>query len=60
MTAAAFSPTLELACELINRPSVTPLDEGCQPLMSQRLAACGFTVEPMRIEDVENFWAIHG
>lgn len=60
MTAAALSPTLELACELINRPSVTPLDEGCQQLMSERLAACGFVVEPMAIEDVKNFWAIRG
>ncbi|EIK52597.1 succinyl-diaminopimelate desuccinylase [Stutzerimonas stutzeri TS44] len=58
--APALSPTLELACELINRPSVTPLDEGCQQLMSQRLAACGFAIEPMHIEDVENFWAIRG
>ncbi|MCJ0972741.1 succinyl-diaminopimelate desuccinylase [Pseudomonas sp. PS1] len=56
----ALSPTLELACELINRPSVTPLDEGCQQLMSDRLSACGFAIEPMRIEDVENFWAIRG
>ncbi|MCQ4227611.1 succinyl-diaminopimelate desuccinylase, partial [Stutzerimonas stutzeri] len=56
----ALSPTLALACELINRPSVTPLDEGCQQLMSQRLAACGFAIEPMHIEDVENFWAIRG
>ena len=60
MTAPALSPTLELACELINRPSVTPLDEGCQQLMSERLAACGFAIEPMHIEDVENFWAIRG
>jgi len=60
MTAPALSPTLELACELINRPSVTPLDEGCQQLMTQRLAACGFSIEPMHIEDVENFWAIRG
>lgn len=60
MTAAALSPTLELACELINRPSVTPLDEGCQQLMSERLAACGFAVESMHIEDVENFWATRG
>ncbi|MDH1234649.1 succinyl-diaminopimelate desuccinylase [Stutzerimonas stutzeri] len=60
MTAPALSPTLALACELINRPSVTPLDEGCQQLMSQRLAACGFAIEPMHIEDVENFWAIRG
>ena len=60
MTAPALSPTLELACELINRPSVTPLDEGCQQLMSERLAACGFAIEPMHIEDVQNFWAVRG
>jgi succinyl-diaminopimelate desuccinylase len=62
MTAIAptLSPTLELACELIRRPSVTPLDEGCQELMTRRLAACGFTIEPMRIEEVDNFWASHG
>ena len=28
-----LSPTLELACDLIRRPSVTPVDEGCQELM---------------------------
>lgn len=55
-----LSPTLELACELIRRASVTPLDEGCQDLMMQRLAAAGFSVERMRIEDVENFWARRG
>jgi len=55
-----LSPTLELACELIRRASVTPLDEGCQDLMMQRLAAAGFDVERMRIEDVENFWARRG
>jgi len=55
-----LSPTLELACELIRRPSVTPLDEGCQALMMQRLQAAGFELEPMRIEEVDNFWARHG
>ncbi|MFC3606435.1 succinyl-diaminopimelate desuccinylase [Stutzerimonas tarimensis] len=55
-----LSPTLELACQLIERPSVTPLDEGCQALMIERLTACGFAVERMRIEEVENFWAIRG
>jgi succinyl-diaminopimelate desuccinylase len=59
-TAAPLSPTLELACELIRRPSVTPLDEGCQELMMRRLADCGFKIEPMRIEEVDNFWASHG
>ncbi len=55
-----LSPTLELACELIRRPSVTPLDEGCQEQMMRRLVTCGFTIEPMRIEDVDNFWASRG
>ncbi|WXL27175.1 succinyl-diaminopimelate desuccinylase [Ectopseudomonas mendocina] len=59
-TATPLSPTLELACELIRRPSVTPLDEGCQELMMRRLAECGFDIETMRIEDVDNFWASHG
>ncbi|MBA1274285.1 succinyl-diaminopimelate desuccinylase [Stutzerimonas azotifigens] len=60
MPVAPLSPTLELACELIRRPSVTPADEGCQELMRKRLADAGFAIEPMRIEDVDNFWAIRG
>jgi succinyl-diaminopimelate desuccinylase len=52
-----LTPTLELACELIRRPSITPLDEGCQELMMRRLAAVGFEIEPMRIAEVDNFWA---
>lgn len=59
-TTSSLSATLELACELIRRPSVTPLDEGCQELMMRRLAAAGFQLEPMRIEEVDNFWASHG
>ncbi|TWI58728.1 succinyldiaminopimelate desuccinylase [Pseudomonas duriflava] len=55
-----LTPTLSLACELIRRPSVTPVDEGCQALMMQRLEAAGFALEPMRIEDVDNFWARRG
>lgn len=57
---STLSPTLALACELIERPSVTPLDAGCQSLMMARLAACGFRVDPMRIGDVDNFWALRG
>jgi acetylornithine deacetylase/succinyl-diaminopimelate desuccinylase-like protein len=60
LSMSALSPTLELACDLIRRPSVTPVDEGCQDLMMRRLAAAGFRIERMRIEDVENFWAIRG
>ncbi|WP_176513553.1 succinyl-diaminopimelate desuccinylase [Pseudomonas faucium] len=61
MTAPAeLSPTLQLACDLIRRPSVTPVDADCQAQMMHRLGAVGFALEPMRIEDVDNFWAIHG
>lgn len=52
--------TLELAKELIRRPSVTPNDEGCQDLMIERLEAIGFEVERLRFGDVDNFWARRG
>ncbi|WP_371230232.1 succinyl-diaminopimelate desuccinylase [Pseudomonas sp. QE6] len=58
MPSMSLSPTLALACELIRRPSVTPVDADCQQLMMQRLGACGFALEPMRIEEVDNFWAL--
>jgi len=56
----ALSPTAQLACELIRRPSVTPDDQGCQTLLMQRLEACGFRCECMRIGEVDNFWAVRG
>lgn len=52
--------TLQLAMELIDRPSVTPDDHGCQQLMIDRLEAIGFEVERLRFEDVDNFWARRG
>lgn len=55
-----LSPTLELACDLIRRPSVTPADAGCQALLIERLEALGFTVERLRFGEVENFWARRG
>ena len=56
----SLSPTLELACELIRRPSVTPEDAGCQALMIERLQKIGFAVHPLRFGDVDNFWAVRG
>lgn len=53
-------PTLELARELIQRPSVTPTDCGCQALIGDRLEAVGFSVEALRYEDVDNLWAVAG
>ncbi|MCK7576107.1 MAG: succinyl-diaminopimelate desuccinylase [Chromatiales bacterium] len=55
-----MSPTLELACELVRRPSVTPEDCGCQELIAERLAAIGFTVEPLPFGEVTNLWARRG
>ncbi|MCZ4338048.1 succinyl-diaminopimelate desuccinylase [Shewanella colwelliana] len=51
---------LTLAQDLISRPSVTPLDEGCQQVMSQRLSDIGFDIEPMVFEDTTNMWARRG
>ncbi len=55
-----LSPTLELACQLISRPSVTPEDAGCQQMMAERLEAIGFTCEFLRFGEVDNLWAVHG
>lgn len=54
------SPTLQLARELIRRPSVTPDDAGCQALMADWLQRLGFRVEPMRHGEVDNLWARRG
>ena len=55
-----MSDTLELTKDLMARRSVTPADEGCQAVMTGRLAALGFKIEPLRFGIVENFWATHG
>ncbi len=55
-----MSATFDLACDLISRPSVTPEDKGCQEVMIARLEAIGFTIERLRFDDVDNFWARRG
>ncbi|MBE0403288.1 succinyl-diaminopimelate desuccinylase [Halomonas citrativorans] len=55
-----LSPTLQLAFDLLSRPSVTPDDEGCQDVMIERLTALGFHIERMPFGDVQNFWAVRG
>lgn len=50
----------DLACELIRRRSLTPDDADCQALIGERLAAAGFTLEPMPFGEVSNLWATHG
>ncbi|WP_110666995.1 succinyl-diaminopimelate desuccinylase [Salinicola halophilus] len=54
------SATLALALELLERPSVTPDDHGCQALMIERLERLGFSVERMTISGIDNFWATRG
>ena len=53
-------PGIELLCDLIRRPSVTPDDAGCQELLSARLEAAGFSCESMPFSDVTNLWARRG
>lgn len=55
-----MSNVLDLACDLIARPSVTPHDAGCQALIAERLAAAGFDNEHLRLGEVDNLFATHG
>jgi len=55
-----LSSTLELAFDLISRPSVTPEDAGCQDVMIQRLEKLGFEIEKMPFGEVKNFYAKRG
>lgn len=53
-------PVIELAQQLISRPSVSPDDQGCQQLIIERLAPLGFTIEKMPFGQTENLWACRG
>ena len=55
-----MSATLDLSRALIERPSVTPDDHGCQQLLAERLQAIGFRIEQLRFADVDNLWARRG
>ena len=52
--------TLEWTRALIQRPSVTPDDQGCQDLMAEELEALGFACETLQVEEVTNLWARRG
>ena len=54
------SATLQLASDLIARPSITPDDAGCQAMLIERLSAIGFECETMVFDDVTNLWARRG
>ncbi len=55
-----MSETLELAKQLIARPSVTPDDQGCQQMLAERLEKIGFSIEHLRFDDTDNLWARRG
>ena len=55
-----MSDVLALAKALIERPSVTPDDAGCQAMLASRLARAGFACESLRFGEVDNLWATHG
>ena len=61
--------TLDLSIQLLERPSVTPDDDGCQDILSERLERAGFDCEFMYYGDreqtgeqaeVKNLWARRG
>ena len=52
--------TVALARELIARCSPTPLDNGCQEILINRLQQAGFAIEKMRCGEVDNLWARRG
>ena len=61
--------TLDLSIALLERPSVTPDDDGCQDILSERLQRAGFDCEFMYYGDrqakgeyaeVKNLWARRG
>lgn len=61
--------TLDLSITLLERPSVTPDDDGCQDILSERLQQAGFVCEFMTFGDkdktgehaeVKNLWARRG
>ena len=51
------STTTALAKELIQRPSVTPEDAGCQTILANLLENLGYRVEHLDVGSVSNLWA---
>lgn len=51
---------ISLAQDLIQRPSISPNDEGCQQVIAERLQAVGFNIEWLPFGDTLNLWATHG
>lgn len=52
--------TLSLAKTLIEKPSVSPDDAGCLPIICKKLEEVGFDTKLLDFENVKNLWATHG
>ena len=55
-----MASTLDLARNLVSKPSVTPADGGCQDFISGALAPYGFEPEVMNFGSVHNLWLRRG
>ncbi|MDP8099875.1 succinyl-diaminopimelate desuccinylase [Pasteurella atlantica] len=51
---------IDLACNLIQRESISPEDKGCQKVIADILAKEGFNIEWLEFGDTLNLWATHG
>ncbi|MBF0611527.1 MAG: succinyl-diaminopimelate desuccinylase [Magnetococcales bacterium] len=49
--------SVSLLQQLIQAKSVTPVDDGCQRILQDRLTALGFTIYPLTFGPVQNFYA---
>lgn len=52
-----LSTTTLLAQQILQQPSITPNDCGCQSILTDRLIPLGFNIESMRFAEVDNLWA---
>lgn len=55
-----MSRVVDLACELIRRPSVTPNDAGCLDYLAELFVSAGFLTRFLNFGEVKNLWAWHG
>ena len=55
-----MTTTLTLCQQLIQQPSLSPDDRGCQQLLINELQQLGFIIELMPFGAVSNFWARRG
>ncbi len=60
MSEKLSEPVIDLLCDLLRRPSITPEDAGCQEVLAERLVPLGFKCETLQFNDVTNLWARRG